>query len=281
MSGSPREKAPDSPRRAEIKMAGRVYLRTVLAGFLNVILYMSLAMLASGLGTKTIGERVFEKGSDGSVVMVTEYTYSETTTAAASETEAADASSETESGGPTRETEASAALPSNQYTETIRSEMPGWLSAALDVVSQAMMLILLISMPYSVLWTQGDKDSNAIHFGRMKEDRLRGLRVGLMAAVPSAAAYLVLLADKAGVLPFSYFYPYKILNVSFMPIILGMTGRSVSAAADVSWARVLLLSLTLVVVPAICAAAYLLGLKNISLMEKFLYVNPNKKKRRR
>ena len=127
--------------------------------------------------------------------------------------------------------------------------MPAGAESALVIISQTFMLILLVAMVYSKLWERGDKDNNRVNFNRMPEDKLRGLKVGLMAAIPSFAFYLLLVVSKLGLITDKYFALYRFLNISFMPIINRLAGAGVSSSRDVSWVSFLVILLTLSVVP--------------------------------
>jgi hypothetical protein len=159
--------------------------------------------------------------------------------------------------------------------------MPAGAESALVIISQTFMLILLVAMVYSKLWERGDKDNNRVNFNRMPEDKLRGLKVGLMAAIPSFAFYLLLVVSKLGLITDKYFALYRFLNISFMPIINRLAGAGVSSSRDVSWVSFLVILLTLSVVPLAAHLAYILGYKQISISEKIIYVNPEKRRKRR
>ena len=52
------------------------------------------------------------------------------------------------------------------------------------VISLIGTLWLTGSFIYGVSWMFGNKDSNKVHFGRIKEDKLRGAKIGLIATIP-------------------------------------------------------------------------------------------------
>lgn len=291
-----------NPKKENVKLSGSVFLWTFFAAVLNIIIYFSMTVIFSGLFTKNIGEDIYEKSEDGSVSLVTRIIYSETTTGSTQTTSAAEtattASTSSSSSGVTtgtgtatgstgtEVTQASGStenttLPTNQYKQSIRSEMPAGAESALVIISQTFMLILLVAMVYSKLWERGDKDNNRVNFNRMPEDKLRGLKVGLMAAIPSFAFYLLLVVSKLGLITDKYFALYRFLNISFMPIINRLAGAGVSSSRDVSWVSFLVILLTLSVVPLAAHLAYILGYKQISISEKIIYVNPEKRRKRR
>ncbi len=278
-------------KKANLKLAVSVFLRTLLSALLCFIVYMSIVMVVTGLTTKTIGTQIYETGSDGKAVLIYEETFASTTQttvqtvatsaqAASTEVQGAESSDVSDASDAAGETTAST-LPSNQYSQPIRSEVPHSATVAMNILSQVMMLLLYVSIPYSLLWMQGDKDSNMVHFKHMPEDTLRGLKVGLMAAIPSFAFYVVLLLSKLGVVFPNYFFLYRFLNIAFLPLMSAFTGTAASATVDVPWLGIGVILLTLAVLPAVCHLAYTLGYKHISISEKIIYVDPAKKKKKR
>ena len=298
-------------RIANLKMAANVFFRTVFSAILCIILYMSLTMIFTGMFTKSIGERLVEYDeAAGTTTVLSEIYYSNTTTTAqttastmADTTASTGAVGEAEtSTGANSGTESTAAggaageqattsvstatsttttLPSNQRWEPIRTEVPAATKLVFDIIAQVLMLILLVSLPYSKLWMQGDKDSNLVQFGHMAEDKLRGLKVGLMAGIPSFILYLILLLSKLGLVFPKFIFTYRLFNFCFMPVFNGVIGTTVKTTPDVSWLSMLVLLVTVVIIPFVCWLAYLLGYKHIAVSEKLVYVNPQKKKKRR
>ncbi len=187
----------------------------------------------------------------------------------------------TKTAGQTTATSATATtLPTNQVKESIRSDFPKGASLALDIVSQLFMVVLFVSMVYTKLWERGDKDSNRVQFKHMAGDKLRGLKIGLIAAIPSFVLFLILILSKLKIVAPQYFFIYRFLNVTFMPVISRMAG-AVLTAVDIPWLSLFGIFVTLLVLPLACYIAYLLGYKNISLSEKVIYVDPNKRNKRR
>ena len=110
------------------------------------------------------------------------------------------------------------------YRETVRSEVPAGAAVFRDVLSQVLMLLILAAFPYGILWGQGDRDRNSVQFGHMQEDKRRGLKVGLLAAIPSVAVYLFLLLSRLGLFWDKYIQLFQILNASFAPAVNAVMG---------------------------------------------------------
>ena len=219
------------------------------------------------------GDR-YRVDSEGNQTLVEEHYYADESEDASSE---APVSEDSPSSGEEETTTTTEQL----YKETLRSEMSPGARVAQDVICSILTLLLLAAFPYSVMWTQGDKDNNSVHFGHMAEDKLRGLKVGALAAIPSAAAYILLILSKLGVLLPNYYAFYRFMNVPFMPILDRLTGGTALMTAEISWGAIAAMLMTVVFVPLLAHVGYWLGYKEISLVERFIYVNPNKKKRRR
>ena len=267
-------------KKGNFKLALQVFGRTVLSAVLCLFVYMSLSAIIVGLNTKTIGYRYWEIGEDGSRTIVSEV-YNSELESSQPESSAAPTGEASESGaGETTATETPETLPTNWRMEAISTELPEWAGWLLDILSQILMILLLAAFPYTILWSQGDRDKNSVNFKHMEEDKLRGLKVGLMAAVPSLLVYIVLVVDKlTNVIPW-YLFLYRYLNIPFLPII-GRLLPDIATAAEIPWPSLLLLFLPLLFIPLLCFVAYALGYKQISLFEKFAYENTNKKKKRR
>lgn len=283
---------PQQVRKENFKMALQVWLRTILSVVLSFFVYMSITVLVTGLFSEDIGYRIYETTSSGERVLIEEHLYADDSSAASSaptqvpagpelpgqqvpgqqETASAAAS---DTSAATQET-----LPEGQFRETIRSEPPAAASIAGDVIASICMLLLTAAFPYSIVWSKGDRDKNSVNFGHMQEDKLRGLKVGLMAGIPGALAYIVLILSKLGVFFPGYIFVYRFINTPFLPIINALT-RGVRTTPEVSWPAILVMLIVVAFVPLVCHFGYVLGYKQISLSEKFIYVNPNKKKRRR
>ena len=274
--------------RENVQLAWKVYLRSVLALILSFFLYLSLTFLFSAFGTSSIGYEVMELGEDGQYHVVSVHYFSDETTAAtqedttaaeatqstaANETEAADDEQGTEAAG--EDTAASTAGPT-QVTQYLRSELSPGVELFCDVLSSVLMILILVSVTYTVLSKEGDRDSNAVQFGHIQYDRFRGIRVGLLAAVPSILSYLFLIVSKlTGLVP-QYVSFFRLSNMPFLPLFNHFVSSTVASSADVPWSAILVMAVTVVVVPLSCAAGYYMGYRHISLSENLVYQKKKK-----
>ena len=137
------------------------------------------------------------------------------------------------------------------------------------VITQLVLLILLIAFIYSKLWKQGQFDENSVNFGHINEDKLRGLKIGLIANIPYFAIYIFLLTAfiiKES-LPLASSV-YAIANYAFSPVIDVIWQYESVPSASLQFVYMFLL---LLVVPVVSCVSYILGYKGISLSEKLTY----------
>ena len=264
---------PKEVSRQNVKLAVQIFLRTVLAAILSFFLYFSITAIVNGVTTHAVGYRIYEYDENNQPVLVAEGSLEEE-----SPEESSSETPASESSG-TAATEATKRL----YRETVRSEVPAGAAVFRDVLSQVLMLLILAAFPYGILWGQGDRDRNSVQFGHMQEDKRRGLKVGLLAAIPSVAVYLFLLLSRLGLFWDKYIQLFQILNASFAPAVnavMGAQGHAILVTADVGWGWILLLAFTVVVLPLVCWGSYALGYRQYSISEHLIYHTKQKKRRR-
>lgn len=244
--------------KSDFQVAFSLYLKTILVAFMSLFIYMSFVMLFEALGTSVVRYDIYEVNSaTGETSKVGEFAKPESN-------------------------ESAPELKEGQKSVPVRSELSNGVAITRDIISTLFMLILLGSFPYSVLWSMGDRDKNAVQFGHREEDKYRGLKIGSMAAIPSAGLLLFFIIGKLGVASAPALMAYRFLNVPFLPLINRICDPLTTAtAAEASWLVVAFGLLIVVYVPLFAAIGYWLGYKQISLTEKFIYVNPNKKRKRR
>lgn len=243
-----------------------IYGKTVLCAIMSIFIYISVTAIFSGL-TPVVGERVYPLDADGNYVLdengnpVYEEIYYEDEeelvktepNSSASEIGGADA--------PTSTTK------TQQMTVSIRGELSVGMQWGMNILIQLLTGTLLVVLLYSEVWSVGDKDANLVAFGHREHDAFRGLKIGALAIVPATLAYVayvavcVALPDKAE----AYTSLYCWLNAPFMPIV-----NAVNTVESAVLEKVLM-ALPLLAVPAISCIAYVLGYRQISLAEKFMY----------
>lgn len=230
-----------------LKNAGKVYLRFVLALVLCGFLFLSMSVLTLGLLGSNVGYRISEQTESGQVIIVKEYYY-----------ELGEAEVK------------SMELPDGQRLEQIREVSPAVQKGA-DIVTLILMLLIMGAFQYSMLWNLGDKDSVGVRYKGEAYDRLRGLKIGLLGTVPTFVLYVLLWLSKFGLITESYLPIYRLINIPFLPYINLIIPSDIKAAAGASVWQILAVAPIVLVVPAVCFVAYVLGSKQISLHERMTY----------
>ncbi len=150
------------------------------------------------------------------------------------------------------------------------------------VIAEVFALGLLVSFVYPTLWEKGNKELNLVRIGKKPEDKLRGLKMGVVASVPPILMFLVLAVGK-----FSFFKQisstvYYLVNFVFFPVYKlvfeGASGDVIAANVkngDLAFWQFGVIFLTLCILPITAHLGYYFGYKDVSFGEKFLY----KKKR--
>lgn len=157
----------------------------------------------------------------------------------------------------------------NGYTVTeskIRSEISKTGNAVFLTISAIFCLVLTISFIYPKFWQMGTKDSNLVHFKHKKEDKLKGLKCGLIAIIPS----MLLLVLFFFVLRNTPVALYRFLNCGVYTFIDLIAGKA-ATFKDISFIQFIGLALLNAIIPLSAYAGYMLGYKNISIGEKFIY----------
>jgi len=238
------------------KTALKVWGRLILAGVMCAVLFISMSVLGSGLLANEVGYQIVEiTGTEEApqTKLIKEHYY-----AVGEE--------------PVKDLE----LPENQQILKIREMTPA-VRNTLDVITLLFMLFLLCVFPYNLLWELGCKDDNRVRYRNMQPDLLRGLKVGLLAVIPSALLYVGLILSKLSVLPEVYVALYRVLNIPFLPLINWLLPTTVKIADAAFW-RVLVVGVTLLLVPVVCWGAYRLGYAQFSVREHMTYKLPKKEK---
>lgn len=137
------------------------------------------------------------------------------------------------------------------------------------IIAQAISLTLFIIIVPHTLHKQGRSDANAVSCGRREEDKLRGLKAGLVPAVVSLASWVCLLLGKLGVFPAGLSI-YSFANYHLFGYQKLIFGGAVNVA-NIGWTGIFLALLPVVLTLAACAVTYILGYKDINLYEKTVY----------
>lgn len=147
-----------------------------------------------------------------------------------------------------------------------RSEFTTGGKIAVYAVIQLLSLAIVLSFIHPKMWQMGCRDSNLIRFKHKEPDSLRGLKIGLLSAIPTFIVNVALLifAKKLTI------GMYALLNANVYSLIIGIGGLTGNIEDLAVW-QILLMLLCHIVVPLAAYVSYLLGYKDISLFEKAVY----------
>ncbi len=157
--------------------------------------------------------------------------------------------------------------------------VPAGATAAANVVALIFQMMLFVMIIYGSMWKYGNHDINATKYNRRSEDKNRGLKIGLVAAIPSILSYAVLLADKLfGFWP-SCTVMYRIGHLALYPLVIWAFGADAGVStAGVTWGNMVLAAVPVLVMPVVAAIAYRIGYADMLLMERIVYTNKKDEK---
>ena len=146
---------------------------------------------------------------------------------------------------------------------------------------QILNLAIVISLSYVPLWNEGNNDVNKINYERMKRDPLRGLKYGLVAAVPGVIVYILLFLSAMGAMSEAFFMIYRFLNPVFLPLNMTLMPATLTMS-EIGMMPVFFACFEMLLPVIVCGFAYPLGLHRYSLSERFIYpYAPERKKKKK
>lgn len=137
------------------------------------------------------------------------------------------------------------------------------------IITQIICLFSTGSFVYSFLNTRGYKDGTLVRSGSKKADKLRGLKIGLMASVPALLSFVVFLifwASNKGVAV----ELYMICNVCFWPI-LELLFVSTDSAENIMLWQFIVMFLLQMVIPVLSQVFYYMAYKDYQILGKLVY----------
>lgn len=142
-------------------------------------------------------------------------------------------------------------------------------SAALSIVTTIFGLALGVATFYTNFWNMGDIDANNFELRGTKYSKTRPLIIALAGYSPFILSYLLLIVFKIfNVFPL-YSKVFYYLNY-YAFYFIGLIMPNVNLTND-SLISVIAVGVILLIIPAICYLAYLLGTKHIDVRRKLIY----------
>ncbi len=230
-----------------LKTSANVWLRLVFASIMCFIVWGSMVAMGLGFFGEVTGYEIYAYDENGeNPQLVTSHTYAE----------GEDRSAKVE----TKDNE----------VLTYSRAMAPQAEAVIGIISSVFTLLIFGLFPYNILWSMGSHDDNYVQLGRMDKDIYFGLKVGVIASIPSAALYLLLILGKFGAFPGVILKWHRLLNTPFIPYIDAVE-MGANTAPELSIGSLLAAGATLLFVPFVCWLGYYLGYRQISIREKLVY----------
>ncbi len=157
----------------------------------------------------------------------------------------------------------------------IRSHLEGTGKAVFFVTTQVLTSILVIAFASNSCYKQGFKDINLVKIGEAKEDKLKGLKVGLIGNIPFFVLFVVAAAMAFGWLPSLNTVTYASFNSHYYPLIMTIGGTA-SKLSQLGIGQLILMFALQLIAPTISMIAYILGYKGVNFSEKILYKKEEK-----
>ncbi len=254
-------------KRENWRLGGGCILRNILGTVMCFILFVSMYMIAVFFGTHDESYTVVAFNTEAqaqSVTLDTFYYESDATGDQLKDEQYAEYEKKYTKEYP---------APKWQLQKrTNRSKLTSSANLTVSIITQIFAFFIYFSILYGKLWSRGDSDHNLVQFKRIRFDRWRGAKIGVIAELPLIAVWLFLVIGKAGIAPKTALLTFLFSNFHLFSIVSAAT-RGAESALDLSSLTVLLLALTLLLIPLICHVAYTLGYKRISVREKIVYKN--------
>ena len=151
-----------------------------------------------------------------------------------------------------------------------RSEPSRTTHALFMTVCQVIMLLIVFLFFHNTLYYLGDSDCNRVNFGQIKEDKLKGLKIGLVTFAFQLVSYMLLILGKLGFIHNGIFLVFRLCNFHFNPIIMSVVGNT-AILSDISWASILRLLPLILITPVLSFVLYYLGYKRINFLGNLVY----------
>ncbi len=125
---------------------------------------------------------------------------------------------------------------------------------------------------YNDMWKLGYKDNNLVHIGAKPEDKLKGLKIGLVTMIPAFILLTVLaigsqtFAKDVSIATYAFVNPHL-----YDAIILLTPSNNGGIFADLSVWHYIVNYALLFIIPLISFGAYIIGYKSILISERLIY----------
>ena len=237
-----------------IKPALKVVVMTAFACFMSFFIYISFFVIVNGITTKVVGYDVYELNEQG---------------------EGAKIGTVAEKPEETDE---------NLRYVAVYSEMPDGAKATMGVLQIICGLGVYFCTVGSVFAQVAAKDRNDNDFNGITADKFRGLKIGLIAAVPGVLLYLITVASRfltpSGFTHIYYWFYRWVVMCPVKPIADVFTFNAANLESAPVWS-VLLYIVFIILSVVFCYVMYRICYNEESIVAKLLYKSTKKKEHKR
>lgn len=138
------------------------------------------------------------------------------------------------------------------------------------ILAQIFSFVMMTGILCGTVWEMGNKDIWAVKHDRINENKLRGLYVGVIAAIPSLAIFVLLVLSHLEVFKPTFLDTYRLFNSHFH-YILTLIYSGAENAAQLSVGQLALCGALNLYLPILAFISYLMGYSDINLIEKITF----------
>lgn len=243
------------------KLCFKLFLRTMVAVFLTLIIYLSITTLVNGFNYKPLGYDVLysKDGQNFEKVHTYMYTGNEDENWVDEEL--------------LKYVKEDGSLMEGYYQQTIPNKLSDSTINTIKWISQTLGVIIWCGFIYTLCWGVGNAVADKAQFGGKPVDKLFAFKASLMALIPFGLSYIALWIFKIfGVFKLAVSL-FKILNYNFLALNDAVLTDS---AETIGVLGLLALIFVLVPMPLMAHFGYRMGNKQIILKEKIIYKNDQK-----
>ena len=239
------------------KLCFKLFLRTMVAAFLTLIIYLSITTLVNGFNYKPLGYDVLytKDGQNFEKVHTYIYTGNEGENWVDEEL--------------SKYVKEDGSLLEGYYQQTIPNKLSDDAINTIKWISQTLGIIIWCAFVYTLCWGVGNAVADKAQFGGKQVDKLFALKASLIAVIPFALSYIALWIFKIfGVFNWAVSL-FKILNYNF----LALNDAVIAQSGQMEVLGMVALVLVLTPMPLMAHFGYRMGNKQIILKEKIIYKN--------
>lgn len=224
------------------KLGVNIFLRMLAAGFMCLIVFVSMNSIFLAFGSEITGYTLQEKNESGTFETVDKVVF-----------EGEDKTL------PKVDEKTQRIIPTTQMTASAKK----WCGIA----SQTIMFLLFCVLLYTEIWSCGDSDCNLVRFGKLDPPKFKGAVAGAYASIPYLVFWIVLCLSNFNLIPLKMNSTFAFANAPFKPFI------DYVLDGGFAWYDSLLLLIPAALIVIYCQLAYTIGYKQILISEKILYTN--------